>query len=147
MVFHLFWTSTRKRCIFTGKILAGLPKLLSSCAEEHLQSNISERKSWKFEHFRIIFDVFGTMAEIFFQGWQNTNRCPRELFMKTFFQKRDIRYFFPILSDFFTSSKNFRKICKTRNLGIRGSFWGKTYLNFICSSTLLWSLIEKTLGR
>ena len=29
-----------------------------------------------------------------FQTWQNSNRCPREQFMKNFFQKRKIRSFF-----------------------------------------------------
>ena len=93
LVFRFSWTLTRKTCSFSGKFLAVLSKLLSTCPEEPLKSNNSERKSWKLQDFRIIFEVFWTMAENFFHGWQNTNRCPREHFMKTFFQKRDIRFF------------------------------------------------------
>ena len=117
LVFRFSWTLTRKTCSFTGIFLAVLSKLLYTSPEEPLKSNISERKSWKLQDFRIVFEVFGTMAENFFQGWQNTNRCPREHFKKTFFQKRDIRYFFRFRAFFFTSSENFRQICETRNLG------------------------------
>ena len=93
LVFRFSWTLTRKTCSCTGKFLAGLSKLLSTCTKEPLKSNISERKSWKLQDFRIVFEVFGTMAEKFYQGWQNSNRCPLEQYMKFFFQKRDIRYF------------------------------------------------------
>ena len=94
LVFRLFWILTRKKCVFAGKFLAGLSKIPSTCLVEHLQRKISECKSWKLEDFRIIFEVLGTMAENLFQGWQNSNRCPREHFMKFFFQKRNFRYFF-----------------------------------------------------
>ena len=91
-VFFGFWKE--KKCVFAGKFLAGLSKILSTCLVEHLQSKISECKSWKLEYFWIIFEVFGTMAEHFFQGWQNSKRFPREQFMKKIFEKRRIRYFF-----------------------------------------------------
>ena len=94
LVFRLFWILTRKTCVFAGKFLAVLSKILSTCLVEHLQSKISECKSWKLEYFWIIFEVFGTMAEHLFQGWQNSKRCPREQFMKKFFQKGRIRCFF-----------------------------------------------------
>ena len=42
-----------------------------------------------------------------------------------FFSKERHSLFFPILSNFFLSSKNVRQIFETRNLGIRGSFWGR----------------------
>ena len=125
LVFRFSWTFTRKTCSFTGKFLAGLSKLLSTCPEEPLKSNLFEKKSWKLQDFRIIFEVFGTMVEKLFQGCQNTNRSPREQFMKTFFSKEKHSLFFPILSNFFPSSEKFRQICETRNLGIRGSFLGK----------------------
>ena len=99
LVFRLFWILTRKTCVFAWKFLAGLSKLLLTCPVEHLQINISEWKSWKLEDFRIIFEIFGTMAENLFRGRQNSNSCPREKFMEFFFQKRKIRYFFPILSE------------------------------------------------
>ena len=147
LVFRFSWTLTRKTCSFTGKFLAGLSKLLSTCTKEPLKSNISERKSWKLQDFRIVFEVFGTMAEKFYQGWQNSNRCPLEQYMKFFF-KRETFAIFPDSEQFLPSSKNFRQIFETRNLGIRGSFWAeKQVWNFSDSSTLLWSLIQKTLGR
>ena len=64
--------------------------------------------------------------EKLFQGWQNSNRFPLEQFMKTFFQKRKIRSFFSDFEPMFTSSEIFCQSCKTRNLSIRVSFWGKT---------------------
>ena len=99
LVFGLVWILTRKTCVFAGKFMAGLSKLLLTCPVEHLQSNISEWKSWKLGDFWIIFEIFGTMAENLFRGRQNSNSCPREKFMEFFFQKRKIRYFFPILSE------------------------------------------------
>ena len=84
-VFRLFWTLTRKTCIFTGIFLAGLSKLLSTCSEDQLQSNISERRSWNLEDFWIVFEIFGTTAENIFQGWQKSNRCPGEQFMENIF--------------------------------------------------------------
>ena len=125
LVFRLFWILTRKKCVFAGKFLAGLSKILSTCLVEQLQSEISECKSWKLEYFWIIFEVFGTMAEHLFQGWQNSNRCPREQFMKFSFQKRIVRYFFRFWANVYFQRK-FRQSCETRNLCIRGSFWGKT---------------------
>ena len=94
LVFGLVWILTRKTCVFAGKFMAGLSKLLLTCPVEHLQSNISEWKSWKLGDFWIIFEIFGTISENLFRGWQNSNRCPREKFMEFFFQKRKIRYFF-----------------------------------------------------
>ena len=112
LVFRFSWTLTRKSCSFTGEILAVLSKLLSTCPKETLKSNISERKSWKLQDFRLIFEVFGTMAEIFFQGWQSTNRCPREHFCENFFPKRDIRYFFRFWAIFLLLAKTFAWFAK-----------------------------------
>ena len=68
LVFRFSWTLTRKTCSCTGKFLAGLSKLLSTCPREPLKSNISGRKSWKLQDFRIIFEVFWTMVEKFYHG-------------------------------------------------------------------------------
>ena len=106
LVFRFSWTLTRKTCSFTGKFLAGLSKLLSTCPKEPLKSNISERKSWKLQDFRIIFEVFGTMAEKFYQGWQNRNRCPLEQYMKIFF-KRETFAIFPDSEQFLSFQRKF----------------------------------------
>ena len=53
-----FLDSTRKTCIFNGKFLAALSNLLFTCPEEHLQTNVSGRKSWKLKDFWINFEVF-----------------------------------------------------------------------------------------
>ena len=76
-----------------------------------------------------------------FQVWQNSNRCPREQFMNFFFQKRIIRYFFRFWANVYFPRK-FRQSCETRNLCIRGSFWGKTFFEiYIIFHTFfgLWS--------
>ena len=149
MVFRLFWNLTRKNCFFTGKFFSGLSELLFTFPEEHLRRNISERKSWKLKDFWIIFEVLGKMAENIFQVWQNSNRCPREHFMGIFLQRRKIRYFLRFWATFFTSSEKYRQTCETRNLGIRGSFWRKTFSeNYLIFHTSLdfdpknaWSVI------
>ena len=126
VVFRLFWTLTRKTCIFTGRILSRLSKLLSTCPEKHLQSNISERKSWKLQDFRIIFEVFGTMAENIFRVGETAKDVQGNSPKKKFFIKRKFR-FFPILSVVLTSGEKLCQICENRNLRIRGRFWGKTF--------------------
>ena len=67
----------------------------------------------------------GQWRKNFFQVWQNSNSCPREQFMKFFFQKRIIRYFFRFWANVYFQRK-IRQSCETRNLCIRGSFWGNT---------------------
>ena len=109
MVFRLFWNLTRKTCIFTGKFLVGLSKLLFTCPEKHLRSNISETKSWKLRDFRIFFEIFGTMAEkiFIFRVWQNSNRCPEGTDYWKLFSKENISLFFPFLSEFLLWAKKF----------------------------------------
>ena len=125
MVFRLFWILTRKTCVFAGKFLAGLSKILSACPVEHLQIKFSEWKSWKLEEFRNFFEVFGTMAEKFFRVGKTAIDVRGNSLWKIFFKREK----FDLFSDcerMFTSSENFCQICGTRNLCIGGSFWGKT---------------------
>ena len=111
MVFRIFWTLTKKTCIFTEKFLAGLSKLLFTCPEKHLRSNVSERKSWKIGDFRIISEVFGTMAENIFQVWQNSNRCPEGTdYWKTFPKIKNS--FSPFLRDFLLWAKKFARFAE-----------------------------------
>ena len=110
--FCLFWILTREACIFTGKFLAGLSKLLSTYPEEHLQSNISERKSRKFEDFRIFFKTFGWMAKNIFQGWKTSNRRPGEPFMGKLFSKEKKSLIFSFLCEFLLLAKKFSRFAK-----------------------------------
>ena len=104
--FIFLWNLTRKTCFFTGKFLVGLSKLLFTCPEKHLRSNISETKSWKLGDFRIFFEFFGTMAENIFRVWQNSNRCPEGTDYWKTFSKEKISLIFPFLSEFFFERKN-----------------------------------------
>ena len=79
---------------FAGKFLVGLSKLLFTCPEKHLQSKISESKSWKLGDFRIIFEIFRTMAENIFQVWQNSNRWPEGTDYWKTFSKEKTSFFF-----------------------------------------------------
>ena len=81
-------------------------------------------ENWRI--FEKIFEVFGTMMEKLFQGWQNSNRCPREQFMKTFFHKRKIRSFFPILSQCLLPAKFFARVAKPAIYVSVEVFGGKT---------------------
>ena len=94
MVFRVFWILTRKTCVFAGKFLAGLSKILLTCPMEHLRRNISERKSWKLKDFWKIFEVFGTIADNIFKGWQHSIKCPRERFMEIFLNQKKSLFFF-----------------------------------------------------
>ena len=127
--FVIFGLWQEERVFFSGIFLAGLSKLLSTCPEEQLQSNISEKKSWNLEGFWMVFEDFGTMAEIFFQGWQNSKRCPGEQFVEKFFSKEKISLFFPILSGFFYFKRKFspylqkpQSTCAWKFLG-KNIFW------------------------
>ena len=107
LVFRLFLDFDKKTCVFTGKFLAMLSKLLSTCPGENLQSNISQRKSWKLQDFRIIFEVFGTMAENFFRVGKTAKDIQGNSLWKKFFKNWKFRF----VSDserFSTSSENFR---------------------------------------
>ena len=110
--FWSFLDFEKKNLCFRRKVFGRVVKNTLTCPVEHLQSKFSERKSWKLEDFRKIFEVFGTRMEKLFQCWQNSNRCPREQFMKTFFQKRKIRSFFPILSQCLLPAKFFARVAK-----------------------------------
>ena len=103
----------QEKLVFLAKFLARLSKALFTYPEEQLQSNIFERNSWKFEQFRITFEVFGTIAENLFQGWKNSNRCPGNRFWeKKHFQKRRIRYFIQFWAIFLILAKSFTRFAK-----------------------------------
>ena len=143
LVFRLRWTLTRKTCIFTERFFSRLSKLLSTCPEEHLQSTISERKSWKLQDFRIIFEVFGTMAEKFFSVGKTVKDVQGNSLKKKTFHKEKISLFFPNLSDFLTSGENLCQICETRNLIMRGTNWGKSFFSNIYNLPHLFGLWSK----
>ena len=148
LIYRHFWTWTRKTCIVNGKFFAGLSNLLFTCPEEHLQSSVSERKSWKLKDFRINFEIFGTMVKNIFQGWQNSNRFPGEQFMEKFFSQEEISLFFPILSGFFLlQAKTFARFAKSAVYSCLEVFMEKHFLKFIKTFTLLWILIQRTLSR
>ena len=82
------------------------------------------------------------MAENIFQGWQSSNRCPREQFTN-FFSKREKFATFSDSERMFTSSENFCQSCGTRNLCIGGSFWGKTFFEIYKISHTFFGLWSK----
>ena len=49
LFFHLLWTLTRQTWIFTGKLLAGLSNLQSTCPKKHFLSNVLEKNSEKIQ--------------------------------------------------------------------------------------------------
>ena len=112
LFFRLFWTLTRKACVFTGKFLAMLSKLLSTYPEEHLQSNISERTAWKLQDFRIIFEVFGTMSENFSRFGKTANYVQGNSLWKKFFKYRNFRFFFQFWAIFLLLAKTFARFAK-----------------------------------
>ena len=147
LVFRLFWILTRKKCVFAGKFLAGLSKILSTCLVEHLQSKISECKSWKLEDFRIIFEVLGTMAENLFQGWQNSKDVRGNSLWSFFFQKRKIRYFFRFWANVYFQRKLSLELRNPQSM-FPWKFLGKNnFWNIYNLSHFFRTLIQKTIIR
>ena len=125
MVFRLFRILTRKTCVFAGKFFGRVVKKIFDVSNGTFIEQIFRIEISKTRGLSKNFEIVGTMMEKRFQVWQNSNRCPREQFMKTFFSQEKSSLF----SDsepMFTSSEIFCQSCETRNLCIRGSFWGKT---------------------
>ena len=135
MVFRLFWILTRKTCVFAGKFLAGLSKILSTCPVEHLQIKFSEWKSWKLEDFRKIFEVFGTMAEKFSRVGK-TAIDVRGYSLWKFFSKEKTSLFFPIVSECLLPSKVFARAAETAIYVSVEVFGEKQFLKYIYSFTL-----------
>ena len=145
MVFRLFWTLTRKTCIFTGKFLAGLSKLLFTCPVKHLRSNISERKSWKLGDFWMIFEVSGTMAENVFQVWQNSNRCPAgTVYWKTVSKEKNSIVFRFRATFYFERKKSARFAEPAIYVSVEA--FGDFFLKFHKSFTLLWNFFQKPIS-
>ena len=122
-VFFGFWQE--KPVILQESFWQGCPKYFRRVQWNTYRANFSNGSLGNSGIFEKILKFSGQWRKNF-QTWQNNNRCPREQFMKTFFQKRKIRSFFSDFEPMFTSSEIFRQSCETRNLCIRGSFWGKT---------------------
>ena len=123
-----------------------LSKLLSTCPEEHLQSNVSERKSWKLKDFWINFEVFGTMAEKNFSGLAKRQKMFREELIEKRFQKRKI-IFFSTLSGFWLWVKKIDRRAEHANYVSLENFWGSFLRKPIKSFTPLWFLIPKIRSR
>ena len=145
--FSSFLDFDKKSLCFCRKVLAGLSKILSTCPVEHLQIRFSEWKSWKLDDSRKSFEVFGTLAENLFQFWQNSNRCPREQFMKNFFLKRKIRYFFRFWANVYFQRKASPELRNTQSM-YPWKFLGKNnFWNIHNLSHFFRTLIQKTLSR
>ena len=110
-----------------------MSNLLSTCPEEHLQSKISERKSWNLKDFWIILEVFGTMAENFFRVVKTAIDVQGKILLKNVFKREKIIISFQFWAIFYFKRKNSLEL-RNRNLRIRGNFLGKT------SSGNLWNL-------
>ena len=131
LVCHFLWTLTKETCIFIGKFLAGLSKLLSMCPEKQLQSNISEMRSWNLEGFWMVFEDFGTMAEIFFRVGKAAKDVRGNSLWKIFFQMRKIRYFFRFWAVFLLLAKKFARFAKIAIYVSVEVFGEKHFLKFI----------------
>ena len=147
LIYGHFWTSTIKTCIFNGKFFAGLSNLLFTCPEDYLQSNVSERKSWKLKGFWINFEVFGDNRGNPFSGLSKQQKMFRDELIEKRFQKRKIHYFFSILSGFLLWVKKFDRRAEPANYVSVENFWGTFLRKPIKSFTLLWFLIQKIRSR
>ena len=147
LIYRHFWTSTIKTCIFNGKFLAGLSNLLSTFPEEHLQSNVSERKSRKPQGFLDKFWNFRDNSGKPFSGLSKQQKMFREELIEKRFQKRKNHYFFSILSGFLLWVKKFDRRAEPANYVSVENFWGNFLRKPIKSFTPLWFLIQKICCR
>ena len=146
MVFRLFWILTRKTCVFAGKFLAGLSKILSACPVEHLQIKFSELKSWKLEEFRKFFEVFGTMAEKFFRVGKTAIDVRGNSLWKIF-SKEKISLFFRLWANVYFQRKFLPELRNPQSM-YRWKFLGKnSFWNIYNFSHFFRTLIQKTLSR
>ena len=97
---------------------------------EHLPSNISEWKSWKFEVFRIIFEVFGAMAENFFRVGKTAIDVRGNSLWKIF-SKEKISLFFPIVMECLLPAKIFARVAKPAIYVSVEVFGEKQFLKYI----------------
>ena len=141
LIYRHFWTSTIKTCIFNGKFFAGLSNLLFTCPEDYLQSNVSERKSWKLKDFWLNFEVFGTMAENLFQGCQNSKRCSGKNLLKNVFKRENFIIFFRFWVVFYFEWKNSLELRNPQSTYPWKLFGKNVFRKYIKSFTLLWFLI------
>ena len=98
--------------------------------------------------------IFEKFLKLSGQWWKNFSRVGKtaidvrgNILWKSFSKEKN-SLFFSDCERMFTSSEKFRQSCETRNLCIRGSFWGKTiFEKYIIFHTFfgLWS--QKKLSR
>ena len=147
LVFRFSWTLTRKTCSCIGKILAGLSKLLSTCPKEPSESKISGRKSWNFRIFGEFLKFSGQWRKSFIRVGKTAIEIRWNNIWKFFF-KRETFAHFPDSDQFLSFYRKFSPDLRNPQSRYPWKFLGEKYIwNFLFSSTLLWSLIQKTLGR
>ena len=145
--FWSFLDFEKKNLGFCRKVFGRVAKNTMTCPVEHLQSKFSEWKSWKLEDFRKIFEVFGTRMEKLFQDWQNSNRCPREQFMKTFFPREKFALFFRFWANVYFQ-RNFLPELRNPQSMYPWKFLGKNnFWNIYNLSHFFRTLIQKTVSR
>ena len=148
MIYRHFWSSTRKTCIFNGKIFAGLSNLLFMCPEEHLQSNVSERKSWKLMDFWINFENFGRMAEKkIFRVVKTAKDVQGNSLWKKFFKNRKLWFFFQFCAFFYFKRKLSPDLQNPQSTCAWKFVVKNNFLKLIETFTLLWILIQTTVSR
>ena len=143
LIYHHFWTLTRKNLEFTGQNLAGMSILNSMCPEKHIQSFVFERKSVKFQVFRKSKEVCATVAKIFLQVCKTEKNVQSNKLRKILSQNgKKITIFlrFWAKSSFCFGGK-VREVCQKCNLLTLEGFEGKNVWNFQLASAFsgLWA--------
>ena len=84
----------KKNLCFCSKVFGRVVQNTFDVSSGTLTEQIFRMEVLETRGFSKNFWSFRDKGGKIFQTWQNSNRCPREQFMKNFFQKRKIRSFF-----------------------------------------------------
>ena len=128
LVFCLSWTWKEKRVF--------LPKSFWKVCQNYfrrVQRNTYREKFLKgsLENLRIFGKLLknsGQWGKTFLRFGKTAIDVRGTVYGKKIFKSGKFAIFSDSERNFPFSCEKFRQICETRNLGIRGSFWGKTFL-------------------
>ena len=145
MVFRHFWTLTRRTCFFLAESFwQGCQNYFLRVQKNNYRATFLKRNLEILKVFGWFLKILGQWRKSFFRVGKTAKDVRGNSLWKNFFQKKKFRYFFRFWAVFFTSSENFRHICKNVCLEV---FREKHFLKFIKTFTLLWILIQRTLSR
>ena len=126
--FSSFLDFDKKNLCFCRKVFGRVVKNTFGVSSGTLTDQIFRMEVLKTRGVSKIFWSFRDNGGKIFQGWQNSNRCPREQFMKIFFKREKFALFFRLWANVYLQRKflpdlrNPQSMYRWKFLG-KNSFW------------------------